>query len=783
MKFLNYKTILSIIIPLFAVFFSILVFYSSGVKVCHPVSLELFPKEAIQKDSIGISGTSPFGNKLSFKEDSPGGLCYEHYRFYKRIEIINYSKHISVIDTLVLSGQDVKTPVYFTNLKLHPGEEFELTSRMKAIPLSEKISCFFKMGYVKNLLIRIFIILISVLLVRLLVKYRKVINKFILETALVLKRLIKLLFGLENCLVFAVISIVRSVINKGKEIGRRLFKLCLSMKSGIIKILSTIIRIIREILNLTGRGGDLLFSYFRSFLFWFLRDYNALLLLIIGVFVPYLFNVFLYIFSYNGNLEGIAGILSHHVQRFLLFGKLYTDPESIPFFPLYYAPLYFYLNAFLVKLIGINPWTDIITINAIGSIISLLAMFGISIIIYFLLKKKLNVNKKLALISGMLIFIFALFYNFTYRPDSLKVLFEVLCIYLIIDYLRTGRERNFLLAAIFILLAVFTKQDAIYFFLPLLYVLLKQKKYKALIIYSTILICIAGILIAALMITNDRFIINIMGIKMSDGITFWYLTNVIFQYIIKTLPLILIGFYLSIKLFKEKENEQGQFLSVLFWVSLLFPLLFSFKNGASINYFFEFQMMAVLIIIYYYSKHSFSFNKVHNFIIFLLVVVYTIFLCLEKNKIRFNSMITDYSVPVYNKKTNDNNKLKYKKALMTAEYVRNEIKPKKGEYIATYNLIFNYFLPEFVINIEHKQYYYRYLKFLTGVDFPLTVCSYDVSRLEQLIDSGGLKYIILNNDEPGKKFMKKEMRSYILFKTIEGYMIYKWAPDRSKCCK
>lgn len=127
------------------------------------------------------------------------------------------------------------------------------------------------------------------------------------------------------------------------------------------------------------------------------------------------------VFSYNLNLEGAEFLFVHFIQILYRGQHLYQNPEVFPFHAVLYTPFYTYIFYAFVRLLGINPLSDVHSVYVIGRLLSLtcfiLNLFALNRVI-------LLFNQKL-LPRLLCIALFALLMSghaFAARSDSLQLL-------------------------------------------------------------------------------------------------------------------------------------------------------------------------------------------------------------------------------------------------------------------------------------------------------------------------------------------------------------------------
>jgi len=187
----------------------------------------------------------------------------------------------------------------------------------------------------------------------------------------------------------------------------------------------------------------------------FEKIFAGLLLIAAGLSVFFAVFVIISRLYFPYSVESIEGASLLQVLRILTGQPLYTQP-SLDYIPLIYPPVYFYLSAFVTRLLGVS-FAPLRLVSAVA--------FAGCLVIIFLIIESTTKDRYSA-------FIGAGFFAATYplsgiwfdvaRVDSLFVFFCITAIWL------SSREdaTALFLSSLFWILAVFTKQTALIAFVP-----------------------------------------------------------------------------------------------------------------------------------------------------------------------------------------------------------------------------------------------------------------------------------------------------------------------------
>ncbi len=173
---------------------------------------------------------------------------------------------------------------------------------------------------------------------------------------------------------------------------------------------------------------------------------------------------------YPYEVEWMEGSILDHAIR-ILQGKPIYAPPSLDFVAWMYTPFYYYVTALAMKIGGTGLWAG----RAVSIAATLLTVLLVGLIIHRETSRSSNGAWFLPISGAMLYLAFyhiTGFYYDTVRMDALALLLVVASVYAAL-YL----QRGYLIAAVFAVLAYFTKQQMI-FILPALgiYFLIRKRR-------------------------------------------------------------------------------------------------------------------------------------------------------------------------------------------------------------------------------------------------------------------------------------------------------------------
>jgi len=266
--------------------------------------------------------------------------------------------------------------------------------------------------------------------------------------------------------------------------------------------------------------------------------------------------------KYPFELEWMEGGMIDHVRRILSGEQLYVSP-SLDFIPYIYTPLYYYFSAMAAKITGIGFFPL--------RLVSFIASLGCFCIIYRLVKRETDCKFYGIIASGLFAATFRIsgaWFDIA-RVDSLFVFLLLLAIYLV----RFGNSvKTYIIAGIFVFLSFFTKQIALFMFLPvLLYSFINNWRYT-LVLVGLLLILVVG----------STLYFN----SITDGWYTYYIFNLPAQHSINTS--LFGGFW--------GNDIIARFPIACLISLLLIPLYFTKSNINARNFIFYFLVLTGMII-------------------------------------------------------------------------------------------------------------------------------------------------------------------------------------------
>jgi 4-amino-4-deoxy-L-arabinose transferase-like glycosyltransferase len=303
--------------------------------------------------------------------------------------------------------------------------------------------------------------------------------------------------------------------------------------------------------------------------------------------------VLLFLFSaalrlvYPYEVEWNEGAVLDHAIRILDGKPIYAAP-SLDFSAFVYTPFYYYSTALVMKIGGIGLWS--------GRLISILSTLATAVIAGRIIHRETAL--KLLAFTGVTLYI--AFYHFTgffydiVRMDPLALLLAIASVYAAL-YLRRG----YLIAAMLVALAYFTKQQML-FIVPTVAIGLAFRNKKQALWFSLLSVCLIlwGTL-AFNVLTNGWYkfyTLTIPSIKAANG--FSWLTAIEFfpKWVLGALGLFTLVILVAFAV-RGTKNLRGN--EPMFWVGYLMALIsasLSIGNaGGYENVFMPLTLMVAIV--------------------------------------------------------------------------------------------------------------------------------------------------------------------------------------------
>ena len=322
----------------------------------------------------------------------------------------------------------------------------------------------------------------------------------------------------------------------------------------------------------------------------------------------------LLVYSYASDIGGVENNVIYSVAKVLAGGTLYDNPETNNFNITQYSPLYYYTVIITTKLLKLNPISDLHAIYIIGRYYSLLFNLISVYLIYRLLTKKFYVEKKLALIAGIIYFIHLTRIHFAARPDALFGLIFILIIFCFVKYFQENSKNKivFVLGLLLIVISIYIKQTGIQFLVIIPAYFFFIKKFKSFFISLILLFVFGALLYGAFnLIYNSYFFSNTVG-GINNGVSIARIYDVFSHFFLKYQVLFILGLIVSAQFFDKKQNLEIRFIAFVSIGVFCFAFVTSMKEGSWINYYNEFIIATIILSAVMFERISKTTNLSDN---------------------------------------------------------------------------------------------------------------------------------------------------------------------------
>lgn len=488
---------------------------------------------------------------------------------------------------------------------------------------------------------------------------------------------------------------------------------------------------------------------------------------LIFVFLTFLLN---YILIAQDYIRVLEETWIYFILRAMDGLPVYLNPEKPPFAFNEYAPIYYYVAAF----VG-NVFTNTSPENSqfLYTILRLLSI-GFCILSSFFSYKIIRlfkVKKIFAYTAFVVVFISFWMQSVVVRPDSLKTLFVIIGFFTLLSSINTKSYKLLIFSSISFTLAVFTKQDSIQFIIIACLSLLITRNYKSFWIFSLVSLTLAlSLLFLFQQINNQYFINNLFGVASVEFLWEWFSKFIAIKFFIKLLPFIAISVFVCIKwIFKKETNQEFKLLSMFVLGSLFFSTLFSFRFGSEPCYYTEFQIFSIICVIiniFLISEKVIIVKK--SLIISLVSLQVILFICIPSQL---------HNRYVFNYERYINCRERYNKALKVAMFFEKNKLLTPKDYIFTFQQIYSAFLYK---NITFPCFMVEFPKFLFAnpEDFPFKPKQlYNYDNFTKCVNDGTIKYLIFKKGEKLPVFLGNTFSQYLPRYEVEDYIIYQWTDN------
>jgi hypothetical protein len=306
--------------------------------------------------------------------------------------------------------------------------------------------------------------------------------------------------------------------------------------------------------------------------------------------------------SYAPEIGGFERNVIWGIQQMVAGNPLYSNPDAAPFTMIQYMPLYYHIVCWLSRIGGIQP-DDAHSVFLLARSLNLLLSLLTSGLLFTLLRSRLKVSLILASGTSLLTFLLMPAFTLAARPDTLKVFFIILHIFILL-YFQHWRLRYLMPASLICALFCFlSKQDALTSFglMPLAFLI--GKEWRNLLIYGIFGLAVTGLTILFLQGRSEGwFLANALG-ALQNGISLSWFKSGFFHFFGLYAVFFAPAIVLSLE-FAQEKNRNFRILSAAFLLAFFPQLAASLKFGSASNYFMEATLISCLLLAYGFQTYS-----------------------------------------------------------------------------------------------------------------------------------------------------------------------------------
>jgi hypothetical protein len=257
------------------------------------------------------------------------------------------------------------------------------------------------------------------------------------------------------------------------------------------------------------------------------------------------------------------------------FTYLYKSMATYPYLISYYPPMFYLLSEGLNSVVHIQPYFAERALN-------LLALIADSILIYLVTKRIIGKRTTVTIIAPLLFLssYFTLLFGVSAGPIILELLFDLIAIYLVIDY---KDNRRLVCSSTFLTFSLLSRQTAVFIFFAIaLYLFINKKRKDALLFTGSYLLMAIPVLLLIDLATGGRFFLSVFILLSMAPFSSVSITHLLEAFLQEswTLPLLIFALYWT-------EKNKKSLMTICTAVSVLY-VISAAKASANIYYFLVF---------------------------------------------------------------------------------------------------------------------------------------------------------------------------------------------------
>lgn len=486
----------------------------------------------------------------------------------------------------------------------------------------------------------------------------------------------------------------------------------------------------------------------------------------LSVFLFFLAGRVLLVFFPHPDIGGVEGNVVYFIQRIVDGQAFYTDPAEAPYAIAQYSPFYYWLCSALCKAAGVDA-DNVIAVYTVGRIFSLLLNLLLVVVVYRFCRKIYDVPPSRSMIASAASFIFLQPTSFA-RPDSLYHVFFFMGLYYFFLFCKKEKQNVtgtlLFAAALFSVLALFSKQTA--FILPLIFGawLLYTKKIRHLLVFTAVYLALFFLLLLIISSSTGLapFLKNtLQGIN--NGVSIGWYIKVVLVPLIKGVSILFLLF--SLVLFVLVKKDRHPLTPVSMYVSaILFLLLnvIALKLGSSPGYLTEWWTFLFILVAFYWPLFSRLTDKAGHVLpgtVVLLALLIHAGLQIPAFTSTLNAISSPAKMHWYNKEKE------------VAEKIKGQLKP--GE---EYCVFTNIYTPDsYLSNFLFRHAVMPQMEITALSTYPDK--KYDYTGFEKGLQDGRFRLMIKKQTDTVSRFFNISLNGYQPADTSSGYIIYQYKKE------
>ncbi len=451
------------------------------------------------------------------------------------------------------------------------------------------------------------------------------------------------------------------------------------------------------------------------------------------------------LFIFDSDIGGIEIYPVSIIQQLMSGIPLYNDPEIVPFRVVQLMPLYYKTLAFIGNLLQLDP-NEPYQIYVLSRSFSMLCNIFSLFIFYKIMEKYFSIDRVLAAAISIFFFLFyrELYYS---RSDSLYLLFHILTLHYFFYFLKNEQKKHLILASIFGMFALFSKQTGAMVFAYMATVFFIEKKWKNLFFLCLSFAFLFPIYFQIFIGFENIYFWyknNILGLRTGFDPSF-YILMIKYRGSFYLFGWLILSFFMFKKyFFTTKIFEKSLIIGLC--VAFIFTIVTGAKGGASFNHWTELWIFTLLLLAIYFSQNSLlQKSKI------AVLIIYSLFL--------FSEITTTYALysSIFTaRKWRTDEPARYESQRKVANFIKNELKIKENEYVYT---TFRDFLDLFLLKNTcaiHKDM----------VDYLYTPKTFLYPDLFPKLQAKAAKYVITSKQIPSEFEMDTTIIDTLNYKKI-----------------